>query len=54
MTNECCVKRENKKSMRICVCFGGSSTGQMTGFIARELNKKAGAGIMCVLGLHQI
>lgn len=25
MTNECCVKTENKKSMGICVCFGGST-----------------------------
>jgi len=49
MTNECCVKMEGK-NIGLCVCFGGSSTGQMTGFIARELNKKSGAGIMCLLG----
>lgn len=32
------------------MCFGGSSTGQITGFVARELNKNLGAGIMCLSG----
>ena len=50
MTNEGYAKTEGK-SIGLCVCFGGSSTGQMTGFIARELNKKAGAGIMCLSGV---
>jgi len=49
IANECCVKT-GKKNTGLCVCFGGSNTGQMTGFIARELNKKVGAGIMCPAG----
>ena len=49
MTNECCVKTDGENT-GLCVCFGGSSTGQMTGFIGRELNKNSGTGIMCLLG----